>query len=154
AAHAGLTAALLAERGVRGFEAAIEGESGLYGLFARGAYAPERLLDGLGTHYLGEHVSFKPWPSCRGTHAFIEAALRLRAEHALPPDTVEACIAHGACLNRMLAEPAAQKQSPRTAIDAKFSIPFAVAVALTHGAVSLDSFAPAALADPRVLALA
>ena len=31
--------------------------------------------------YAGERVSFKPWPSCRATHPFVEAALALRAEH-------------------------------------------------------------------------
>ena len=152
-AQAGLTAALLAARGARAFEAAIEGEFGLYGLFARGAYAPQRLLEGLGRDYFGALVSFKPWPSCRGTHPFIEAALRMQSQGIAPEDVV-CCSAYGASLNRMLAEPVAQKQSPTTAIDAKFSIPFCVALAITRGAVTLDDFSPAALVDARVLALA
>lgn len=154
AAQAGLTAALLAQRGVRGFEAAIEGEYGLYALYARGAYDPEPLLDQLGQQFLGERVSFKPWPSCRGTHAFIEAALTLKVRLALDPAGIERIDAHGAELNRMLVEPLAQKRSPQTAIDAKFSLPFCIALALVRDAITLDDFAPAALADPQVLALA
>jgi 2-methylcitrate dehydratase PrpD len=151
-ANVGLQSARLAQLGVRGFEAAFEGEYGLYATHARSACDEERLLDGLGAQFLGERVSFKPWPSCRGTHAYIEAALQLRAQHALDPRSIAAIVAHGAPLNRMLAEPLAQKQAPRTAIDAKFSIPFCVAVALEHGDVTLDHFTPEALSSPRPLA--
>ena len=144
--------ASLAARGVRGFEGAFEGEHGLYALYARGEYDAAALLDGLGQRFLGEQVSFKPWPSCRGTHAFVEAALQLRAAHALE-DVVE-LTAHGAELNRMLAEPIAQKQSPQTPIDAKFSVPFCVATAFVRGRLGLSDFTPAALQAPEVLELA
>lgn len=154
AAHAGLMAAQLAARGVHSFDGAFEGRHGLFATYARGAYTPERLLQGLGARFLGELVSFKPWPSCRGTHAYIEAALRLRAEHAIEPQQVEKVVAHGAALNRMLAEPPARKQAPQTSIDAKFSIPYCVAVALRRGAVCLDDFAALALSDRDTTALA
>ncbi|HMI93653.1 MAG TPA: MmgE/PrpD family protein [Polyangiales bacterium] len=160
-AKAGLTAALLAARDVTGFEAAIEGEHGLYGLYARGAYDPAILLDGLGERFAGERVSFKPWPSCRGTHAFIEAALQLRErsgsivrERSGSIDRTDKIEARGAPLNRMLMEPDAQKRMPSTAIDAKFSLPFCLGLALTRGAVTLDDFAPEQLANPDTLAIA
>jgi 2-methylcitrate dehydratase PrpD len=54
----------------------------------------------------------------------------------------------------MLAEPAARKQAPQSAIDAKFSLPFTVATALARGAVDLDSFSPAARESAAVRALA
>jgi 2-methylcitrate dehydratase PrpD len=41
--------------------------------------------------------------------------------------------------------PAARKQAPRVAIEARFSLPFTVAAALCDGAVSLDTFAPSQL---------
>ena len=154
AAHAGLLAAELAARNVRAFEAAFEGEFGMYALFARGAYEPERLLAGLGTQFLGERVSYKPWPSCRGTHAFVEAALRMHEQHGVSPDDIAMVVARGSALQRMLAEPLARKQAPRTAIDAKFSVPYCVALALSRGAVTLDGFSPETLGDPRVIELA
>ncbi|HTU60775.1 MAG TPA: MmgE/PrpD family protein [Polyangiales bacterium] len=146
AANVGLQSARLAALGVRGFEAAFEGEHGFYAAHSRSSCDEERLLRDLGEHYLGERVSFKAWPTCRGTHAYIEAALQLRAAHNVELDQIVAITAHGAPLNRMLAEPVAQKQAPQTAIDAKFSIPFCVAVALEHNDVTLDDFTPAALA--------
>jgi 2-methylcitrate dehydratase PrpD len=154
AAQAGLLAAELAAHGARSFEAALEGEHGFYAAFARGAYSPQRLLDGLGDRFLGADVSYKPWPSCRGTHAYIDAASELRARHGIAAEQIERVVAYGADLNRMLTEPVQQKQQPATAIDAKFSIPFCVAVALQRGAVTLDDFGPEALASPSTLALA
>ena len=153
-AQTGLLAAQLAAQGVRGFEGAFEGRFGLYALYARGAYDGAPLLEGLGTRFLGEAVSFKPWPSCRGTHAFISAALELNARHAIPPDAIDAIHARGAALNTMLMEPLAQKQRPATAIDAKFSLPYCIGLALARGTVGLDDFTPPALSDPRVLAFA
>jgi 2-methylcitrate dehydratase PrpD len=153
-AYTGLLAASLAARDVRGFEGAFEGKFGLHALYARGECDPAPLLDGLGKRFLGEAVSFKPWPSCRGTHAFISAAIELASRHAIATEAIETIEARGAVLNTMLMEPLVQKQRPATAIDARFSLPFCIGLALANGRVSLDDFTPAALADPRVLALA
>ncbi len=153
-AHAGLSAALLAERGVAGFEQPLEGRAGLYALYARGAYAPEELSRELGEHFHGVQVSFKPWPSCRGTHAFIEAALQLRQRPDCQLSRIARIRVRGGRIQHMLCEPRAQKLRPQTAIDAKFSIPFTVAAALAQGAVTLQTFAAAALADEQILALA
>jgi 2-methylcitrate dehydratase PrpD len=54
----------------------------------------------------------------------------------------------------MLYTPLAQKQSPATAIDAKFSLPFTVASALCHGEITLHSYRSEALQERAVLDLA
>jgi 2-methylcitrate dehydratase PrpD len=152
-AHAGVLAARLAQRGVHGFDRPFEGEAGLFALYAGGRYDAGVLTDGLGHRFEGAALSYKPWPSCRGTHAAIHGALELRAG-GLDPSTVTAVRVVGSSLNRMLCEPRAQRTAPRTAIDARFSLPFTVARALVHGTVGLDAFAPPALSDPPVLVLA
>jgi 2-methylcitrate dehydratase PrpD len=152
AARAGVTSALLAQRGVTGFDAPLEGRAGFFACFARGQYDPDALLDGLGRRFEIENVSFKPWPSCRGTHAAIEAALNLR--RTCPHTDIRRIVIHGGRMLTMLAEPIESKRRPATAIDAKFSLPFTVAAALVHGRVGLQSFLPAALADDEVLRLA
>lgn len=53
----------------------------------------------------------------------------------------------------MLCEPAQRKCAPLNVIDAKFSLPFTVALALSRDQVGLDSFSPEALADPELQAL-
>jgi 2-methylcitrate dehydratase PrpD len=152
-AHAGLLAATLAQRGVRGHHTALEGKAGLFALFARGAWRPETVTASLGEKFHGEDLSFKPWPSCRGTHAFIEAALLLRRDI---PDLSEitTIAASGPPLLTMLVEPTTQKRAPVTAIDAKFSLPFCIAAALSTGAVTLPTFFEAGRHHAETLALA
>lgn len=151
-AQVAVQAAQLARRGVRGFDAPLEGREGFFRLFACGRYDAPTLFAGLAERWHIEQLSFKPWPSCRGTHAAIECALGLRARTDWRDIT--SIRIEGNDVQRMLAEPAQRKQAPQTAIDAKFSLPFTVATALVTGRVDLDSFSAAALRDARVRGLA
>jgi len=153
-AQAAVQSALLARAGVRGFDAPFEGRSGFFALYVEGAYSATRLLEELGRHWLIDDLSFKPWPCCRGTHAYIEAAQTLRKRHALRAEDIAEIHIGGGSVQRMLYEPETQKRRPRTLIDAKFSLPFTVAAALVHPEVTLGSFTPQTLADPGLLALA
>jgi 2-methylcitrate dehydratase PrpD len=151
-AQAAVQVALLARSGVRGFNAPLEGRDGFYRLFAANHYDAGTLFRNLGAHWHIEDLSFKPWPSCRGTHAAIECALQMRRRvdwRLIRQIRIEGCEVH-----RMLAEPADRKRAPQTGIDAKFSLPFTVATAMVRGQVDLDSFAAPALADSNVLSLA
>jgi 2-methylcitrate dehydratase PrpD len=144
----------LALAGVRGFDAPLEGQNGFFRLFAQDQYDAEALFHELGQRWHIDTLSFKPWPSCRGTHAAIECALQLReaidgAWLQIRHLRVEGCPVH-----RMLAEPIERKRAPQTAIDAKFSLPFTVATALVTGKVELDSFDPDALQHRNVQELA
>jgi 2-methylcitrate dehydratase PrpD len=153
-ARAGVTSALLARQGLEAFARPIEGPGGLYANFARGKCDPERMLRGLGFEYEGAKVSFKPWPSCRGTHAFIEAALSVMCEGSFDAAKLQRIDVKVSPFFSVLCEPPHQKRRPRTAIDAKFSIPFTVAVALTQGDVGLQDFLPSRLSDPKLHAVA
>lgn len=153
-AQAAVISALLAEEGVRGFDRPLEGDAGFFALYAHGNYDEDVVTRDLGERFEGEHLSFKPWPSCRGTHAFIEAALSLREEHDLAPDEIVAVVCRGGPILEMLVQPKEQKLRPATAIDAKFSLPFTTAAALVEGEVTLATFAPERLVDERILGLA
>ncbi|MFC3068883.1 MmgE/PrpD family protein [Phenylobacterium soli] len=153
-AQAAVQSVRLAAAGIKGFEAPLEGRAGFFELYARGGYDPAVLTDGLGERFLSERVSFKVWPSCRGTHAYIEAALGLMAAHGFGADEVAAVDLGIGPIQRMLVEPAAQKRAPVSPINAKFSLPYTVACALVRGRVGLDDFGPESLADPAILAMA
>lgn len=153
-AHAAVQAVQLAGLGVRGFEAPFEGPAAFYQLFAQGQYDLAPLLDRLGEFFWIERLSFKPWPCCRGTHAYIEAAQRLRREQPFSAADIDRIVCVGGSVQEMLAVPPERKRAPRTPIEAKFSLPFTVAVALTQSEVTLVSFAPHALSDPDLLELA
>jgi 2-methylcitrate dehydratase PrpD len=145
---------LLARSGVKGFEAPLEGRDGFYRLYAAGHYDPQALLEDLGSRFFIEQLSFKPWPACRGTHAYIELALGLAKAHGFDWHDIERVELGAAEIHRMLAEPVERKRSPQTVIDAKFSLSFAVALALVRGQLTLDDFAAATLQDPHVRELA
>lgn len=150
-AKAAVTAALLAEAGIEAFDRPIEGEAGYYDLYSAGGFDPAPVLADLGERFHGEDVSFKPWPCCRGTHAFIEAALALRAQ--APVEAIERIDVSVSPFFAVLCEPPEQRRRPIAPIGAKFSIPFAVALALEGGKVTLDDFFPDRLAAPELLRL-
>ena len=153
-AQAAVLSSLLAERGVTGFAHPLEGQSGFFALYASGRYEPSDITEGLGERFWIDALSFKQWPCCRGTHAYIEAAQTLRRGHGFGPGDIAEVRILGGELQRMLCEPRAQKQRPQTVIDAKFSLPFTLAVALRDEEVTLNSFTAPALTDPLLLSVA
>lgn len=153
-AHTGVMAAQLAQRGVKGFAKPFEGKAGFFALFARDGYDPQPIVTGLGEDFAITRLSFKQWPSCRGTHVFIDLLSQLLKEDAIQGGDIEQITAFGNGINRMLGEPADTKQQPRTSIDAKFSIPWCLAWTGVHGEPALPAFMPEALQDNTVLALA
>lgn len=153
-AKAGVIAAHLAKSGVVAFDRPFEGPKGFFALFAGGAFDPASGLDGLGERYEMAALSYKPWPSCRGSHAFVEAALALRQAHALRPQDILAIDATVSTFFEPLCIPQDLRKRPPSAIAAKFSIPFTVGVAFAKGHVRIDDFGDAALHDPEVLSLA
>lgn len=153
-ARAAVTSVLLAADGVCGFERPLEGEAGFFRLFADGRYDPAALTGGFGKDFLIDEISFKPWPSCRGTHAYIEVALNLKSAHGFHGRDVVRIDAAVGAVQEMLIAPLDTKRKPATAIDAKFSIPFTVALALTKGGVTLSDFDEQALDDEEILAVA
>ncbi|GAB1261320.1 MmgE/PrpD family protein [Aurantivibrio plasticivorans] len=153
-AQLGVSSVQLAKRGLKGFTEPFEGKAGFFAMFARDQYDVGRCIDGLGQEFQVKHLSFKLWPSCRGTHAFIDMTARVLKEHKISITNVSQVRAFGNGINRMLAEPIEAKQKPSTSIDAKFSIPYCVAWTAVYGSPSLNSFLPESLADKSVLAFA
>ncbi len=153
-AQAAVVSAALAREGVRGFEQPFEGRGGFFHAFADGRWSEEMLLADLGKRFYIEELSFKPWPCCRGTHPYIEAAQRLRTEVGVRAQDIRSIRASIGDVQRMLCEPLPRKRAPATSIDAKFSIPFTVAAAFVHPEVTLDTFTTVQLGNADVLGLA
>lgn len=155
ASAAGVLAARLAARGVTGPRGVLEGRKGWFAQYHKGVYSRELLLDGLGRDYPGAAMSFKPWPSCRGSHTSADAALQIAA--ALGPrraDIARIVIRNGPAEWSFLSAPIARKRQPVTTVEAQFSVPWVVAAALTDGKVGIAHFTPAALLRPDLLAVA
>ncbi|MFD2647142.1 MmgE/PrpD family protein [Devosia albogilva] len=152
AARAAVEAALLARAGVVAVVQPLEGPGGVFPILT-GNGPRQSAFAGIGRHFYGPEVGVKQWPSCRGTHSAIVAAQRLRNRGVAPSDLTQVTVSVSPP-NDMLFVPRQQRIAPRTAIDAKFSIPFVFATALEHGAVDLASFTPERLTSADTLKLA
>jgi 2-methylcitrate dehydratase PrpD len=151
AACAGLHAAALAAASFRAPASIVEGRFGFLGAYSdagdvarmRGGEVPELM-----------RTSIKPHACCRYMQGPIDAVLALRAEHRLDPreiDRVEVGML-GAGFP-IVCEPEAAKRRPASVVDAQFSLPFGIAVALVRGAASPDEFVPSTLEDAEIRTL-
>jgi 2-methylcitrate dehydratase PrpD len=147
-------AALLAQKGTQGIRSVFEGKAGLFNVYFQGKFDRAKMLQGLGSDFGGGSILFKPWPSCGASHGFIHATLGLMRDNQLTLADIEEVRVNVGDFQQQLCEPIASRRRPATPADAKFSIPFCVAVALTRGAVKVQDFFGAALRDPQVLAAA
>jgi 2-methylcitrate dehydratase PrpD len=155
AAHSGVLAAGLAGAGLTGPGTGLEGRFGFYQATLGERPDLRPLLDTLGARWETLEISFKPYPCCHLSHAFVDAARRLRDAHAFDAaaiENVECRVPAGEV--PIICEPAEAKRAPRSDYDAKFSLPFTVAAALIDGRVGVETFGRARLDDPRVRALA
>ncbi len=148
----GITAALLAKMGVTGAKNSFEGEWGLYKQYMDGDYSPEILTKDLGKRFEGMNVAIKPYPCCRGIHPAIDAGLALATEQNIRGNDIKEIVlsvtdAHLA----LLCQPLDAKKSPRSPVDAQFSIPWGVASAIVGRRVGLDDFTDSAIRNRAVL---
>ncbi len=138
AAHAGLSAAMLAREGFKGPLTVLEGEQGFFAATCPGADA-DAVMDDPEAGWRLFEVSFKPWPACRHAHAAIDAALDLRGR---VPDA--------GAIERIEIETYADavmfcdRARPASVIEAKFSLQHSVATVILNGAPDLWHFEPAA----------
>lgn len=151
AAQAGVISALLAQKGITGARNFLEGQRGLYSTILQNKYHPEALTLELGRRFEVVNLSFKPYPSCRYTHAPIGAALSLINQHRFKPGDIEAVTVYIGKNADFLTDPIDRKRRPGTPLDAQFSIPWTVASAIVKKKVGVESFIPTAFSDPEVL---
>lgn len=147
-------AALLAEQDMTGITTVFEGKAGIFNVYFDGKYDKENMLRGLGGDYTGGSILYKPWPSCGASHPYIHATIELMKAHGLASEDIEQIRVHVGDFQSQLCLPLHSRRKPATLADAKFSIPFCVAVAATRGQVSIADFTGERLHDSRVLATA
>jgi 2-methylcitrate dehydratase PrpD len=151
AAKGGITAALMAERGITGAKNSLEGEFGMFNLYHAGDYDAKTLTADLGKRFEGINIGFKPYPCCGLTHPFIDAVLLLKSKHDIKADQVQSITAYGGESAYALCLPPEVKRAPRTIVDAQFSLPWAVATALVKGKVSLEDFTEEAIKREEII---
>ncbi len=148
AAWVGVTAGIGAASGITGALDILEGAAGFGAAMAQNpnwAMATE----GLGTRYNIASITQKNHGCCGHTFAAIDAMLDIRARQPIDPAQIESIRVQ----TYQTALDVTGNFEPRTAFEAKFSLPYVVGHALLYGAVRLNAFERARLADPALRAL-
>jgi len=148
AGEEGLEAALLAQQGMEGPEAPIEGRRGLAALVAEGADC-SAIAAGLGQSFEMLRNTYKPFPCGIVIHAALTGALELAREHRPDPAAIERVrlAVHPLCLEMC------GRRAPRSALEGTFSVYHWVAVAITARAIGIRHYSDAVVNDPAIVAL-
>lgn len=140
AARASLYAAMLAQKGITGPEETFEGRGGFYRCYTQSPPPPEEDFAAPGIQAM-EELAVKQFPTCGVHHANIVSALHLRREHGFSIDEiarVEFFLNEGG--GTLVSMPFSAGKIPQ--IDAQFCAPYAIALALAKGEVSVVDFHP------------
>jgi 2-methylcitrate dehydratase PrpD len=151
-ARAALEAVALARAGLPAPRDVLQGRYGYFALFEGGLAEPEPALARLGSEWQVERLSHKPFPAGRLTHGAVDGLLRLRERHGFTAPDVAGVVVRVPPLAKRLVDRPDRPDPP--AAYARLCLPFVAATALLHGTVDVPHFAPAALRDARVHALA
>jgi 2-methylcitrate dehydratase PrpD len=150
--HSGYMGQMAAQLVECGFTGEIDSVSSVYGKVLSDTFDPQRAIAGLGTEWLIAQSYFKLHPTGRYVHSAIDALEDLLA--AVPGGRLDvAQIERIEVRAYMLAAMLAEKNIV-SSFGARFSVPFALASILVHGRSGLAAFDDAAVANPRVQALA
>ncbi len=144
AAMNGLLAALLASRGFTGATRIVEGERGF--LRATSKEPRHDVFDDFGHRFAILETAFKPYASCRHTHAIIDAVLVLCGKTTVDPSKIRKI--------SIETYPVATEVAGATRHDAgsvaKFNMRYCAARALLDGSLGVGAFSRESLNDPRV----
>ena len=155
AAQGAISAIQLARGGVTGATRVFEGSGGFFGIYARDETASERFaasLASLGSEWLITDAALKEFPCCHYIHPFIEAVGLGRLDVSSPENIAEIRCRVPAGQEAIIALPWEHKQSPTRANEARWSLPYVIALRLVNGAVSIEDFE--GTPNPDVVALA
>jgi 2-methylcitrate dehydratase PrpD len=149
-ARTGAVACLLARKGFTGTGTIFEGELGLYRALGS-QKRPETALEGLGKEWIIRATCVKPHASCRFTHSSVDAALDLTQKYPFDPKDIEKV----EIITDTIPYQLNRGPTPSTSIDARFSIPYVVAVALMKKKpIRIDDFSLKMLKDQDINSLA
>ncbi len=154
-AMGGVLAASLAEKSYVGSGTVLDGPNGLIrALSYKDQYDYGRITETLGKKWEMSETSIKVHACCRFSGPVADCALDLYRQGVRAGDVKNILALVGDFSIRMLCNPEERKRRPVTHVDAQFSLPWAIAVAICKNRTGIDEFRNEALKDPEVLALA
>ena len=153
AASNGITAATLAREGFTSAPDGFEGEFGVLRVFATpGEYDERQIAGTFGDPWnlVAREIRIKPYPCCRWAHRPLDALFALTRPNDVQADAVESIECEvGAHVSKVMTYPVA-----RTALEAKFCLPYCLAVAVCDGRAGIGQFTDSRVRDAQVQVLA
>lgn len=149
AASNGLQAAQLAQAGFTAADDIIGGRRGFWAVLSPNGHDEAQLTGRLGEHWELGNNGLKPYANGVVSHPIQDAVIRLRNEHNLQAEQVEAITAR---VNPLVLE-LMNRPAPRRGLEGKFSFQHCAAAALVDGAGHDAQFSDAKVADPVISAL-
>jgi len=149
AAEGGVLAALSAQAGITGPAELFEDHwGGFLKTLAPASADQQALVTELGQVWKLMRCSIKPYASCRGTHAAIDATgILLEKMHTVAEDVEQIQVTLSPFLQEMCGD-----EKISTLAAAQMSIKYAVAARLVYGHAGLDAYGDEQRSDPRLLA--
>ncbi|MBO5638602.1 MAG: MmgE/PrpD family protein [Oscillospiraceae bacterium] len=149
-----ITASNLADVGYRGPRWIFEGKCGFLHAYSDDV-SPENMLKNLDySEYPIMYTAFKPYASCKYTHAPIDCTIKVMKNNDIKADDIEKISVDVVSMAvRAVVEPREIKYNPPVVGAAQFSLPYSVAVAALYGQASVDQFQEELLTDPTIKAM-
>ena len=154
-AMGGVLAATLAEKSYIGTGTVFDGPYGLLkALSYKDQYDYGRVTETLGRKWEMTETSIKVHACCRFSGPVADCALDLYSQGVRAKDVKRILAKVGEFTVKMLCYPEERKRKPVTHVDAQFSLPWAIAVAISKNRTGIYEFRGDVLQDPEVLELA
>lgn len=150
AAEAAVRMAMLARSGFTAPPAAIDGQFGLLDAFSADTAQPQRLDADLGAAWAIDDIWVKVYPLCGWIQGVVQLLLAMREQHRIVAHEVETVVV----ATSAFAVKYNGNTQVRDTMDAQYSIPYCVSVALTGDPNDPGEFSLPAIADSERSAIA
>lgn len=137
----GILVANFAKNNMSGPLSIFEGRDNIFKCFGIEQECDKTELDkGLGEIWQSMQVSIKPYPSCHFAHGLIDCAIALKND-GLKADEIKSirCFVDEVPIS-FICDPLEAKYTPNSAYEAKFSMPFLMALGFFDGKITLKSY--------------
>lgn len=152
-AQTGVLSAILARKGLTGPSKILEAEyGGYYPTYVPCAYDLIIVTEGLAEpskEFRILNSGFKPYSSCRGVHASLDAVLKLKKKHSIEAKDVGTVEIRVERSQKMICG----GKNVKTLLSAQMSIPYNVALALLTGGAGPKEYFEKGVTDPELQSL-
>jgi 2-methylcitrate dehydratase PrpD len=153
AGQGAILAARSAAAGFKGPRSILEGRHGYFRSYAgEGNFDLSRIGEALGSDWQLLHLYPKRYPCDHIAQGYVDCALALAKELRVEEIERVTCVVHPLA-GAIMFEPREVRYRPANGWSARWSMPFNMAVALSDGALGLDSYNDARVGDSRTQAL-